>query len=246
MKRVICFDLWGTLVYSSVRRTYEDVLAEYWPRELIQETVRNLLMTDAWIRHPLSDHDGQGTLRPDHMRTTAMLLTRLWKINPPFMTPTHWDSCHWDMFDRNTTDFAELLIETARYWQWENEQVRWIHGAQEVVESLKAEGETLALVTNTTSYGDGMIDRVLELNRPSGRFFSTVFNSCEYPFAKPDPRVWECLKEHFAHMDEYWMIGNDPAIDIAVPATMGWKTILVNHMDGLMITEVPKIIEEGK
>jgi len=246
MKRVICFDLWGTLVCSSVRRTYEDVLAEYWPRKVIQETVRDLLMTETWIQHPLSEHNGQGTLRPNHLRMAAMLLTRLWKISPP-MSQVYWsDSHNWGAFDKTMTEFSELLMETAKYWQMENDLVKWIPGALEVVESLKVHGNRLALVTNTTSCGDATVDIKLNMDRPSGRFFSAVFNSCAHPFAKPDRRVWEYLTECFADMDEYWMIGNDPVIDIAVPSAMGWKTILVNHPNGVSITEVPKIIEEGK
>ena len=235
MKRVICFDLWGTLVESPVRQTYEDYLVQYWPRELIQKTVRDLLMTDAWCGHALAEHDGKGILRPDHVRTAAMLLVDAFGFLP-----------HMGCTTPSMTTFAHLLMETARRWKWENEQVKWIPGAQEVVESLKTGGDTLALVTNTTSYGDAMVDRTLEINRPRGRFFTTVFNSCAHPFAKPDRRVWEWIVGRNPNADEYWMIGNDPVIDIAVPKAMGWKTILVNHPDGVSISKVPKIITEAK
>ena len=241
MKRVICFDLWGTLVRSSVRETYEDYLAQYWPRELIQQTVRELLMTDAWIRSPLRQHDGQGILRPDHLRTAAVLLTRLLGIQPPAKM-LFLDDRNWDVFDRNTTEFAELLMETARLWKRENELVKWIPGAQEVVETLQVAGETLVLVTNTTDCGIAEVDNVLRLRG----IFPHSWASCAYPFAKPDCRVWECLMENFPNMDEYWMIGNETAMDIAVPNAMDWKTILVNHPDGMSISEVPKIIGGGK
>jgi len=241
MRRVICFDLWGTLVMSLVQRTYEDYLADYWPRELIQKTVRDLLMTDAWIRSPLRQHDGQGILRPDHLRTAAMLLTRLRSIQSPEKT-VFLNDHNWNVFDRTTTEFAELLLETVRLWKRENELVKWIPMAREVVEALKAADEKLVLVTNTTDFGIGEVDRVLRLRE----IFPHTWASCAYPFAKPDRRVWRFIMEHSPDADQYWMIGNDPITDIAVPAAMGWKTILVNHPEGVPISEVPRIIKESK
>ena len=238
MKRVICFDLWGTLVRSSIRVTYEDILAEYWPRELIQKTVRDLLMTNAWIVHPLREHDG--ILRPDHLHTAAMLLTSLWKIKPPSQ---FWSSSYdWDAFDMNTSTFARLLFQIEWHWEQENHRVHWIENAQEVLNLLKDREEELVLVTNTTSCGIGKVDLKLNLRH----FFKYTWASCAYPFAKPDRRVWECLMKQFPDMDEYWMIGNDLIMDIAAPAAMGWKTILVNHPEGVPISEVPKIIGEAK
>ncbi len=238
--RVICFDLWGTLIRSCVRVTYEDFLTQYWPRELIQNTVRDLLMTRAWIRSPLRQHDGQGILRLDHLRTASILLTRLLSIQSPSQKVFS-DDRNWDFFDRNSTEFSELLLRTAHLWQKENEYVKWAEGALNVVKALKVAGEELVLVTNTTDYGIGKVDRVL----PLGDYFPHTWASCAYPFAKPDRRVWECIVEQYPEVNEHWMIGNDPVVDIAVPATMGWKTILVNHPDGVPITDVPSIINGG-
>jgi FMN phosphatase YigB (HAD superfamily) len=241
MKRVICFDLWGTLVTSSVPETYEDYLSQYWPQELIQKTVRDLLMTNAWTRSPLREHDGQGILRPDHLRTAAMLLTRLHRIQPP-TNRCFLDSNDWDVFDRTTTEFTEMLVETARLWKRENKFVSWMHGAENLVRALPAADQELVLVTNTTDCGIAEVERVLRFRN----IFWHKWASCDYPFAKPDRRVWEYIMGQFPDMNEYWMIGNDPIMDIAVPVAMGWKTILVNHPDGVPISKVPKIIGETK
>ncbi|HBB37903.1 MAG: hypothetical protein UV82_C0010G0047 [Candidatus Magasanikbacteria bacterium GW2011_GWD2_43_18] len=245
MKRVICFDLWGTLVSSPVHNTYEDYLAEYWPRELIQETVRDLLMTSEWLNHPLvmseAGYDRSkryGTSYRDHLEMVGVILTRLWRIKPKA-----YEGCFFNggKFDLNTSIFTEVLMKAARLWYLENEKVEWIPGAEKLLKLLRASGEILGLVTNTTVCGAVMVDDKLP---DLEEYFSRCFYSSEYSFAKPSRLVWESLSAErcFQLMDEYWMIGNDPVMDIAVPAAMGWKTILVNHPDGVPITDVPKII----
>ncbi len=224
MKRVICWDLWGTLVTSSwSSRQYIDVLVENEARFLeprnrlaLEATVRGVFMTSAAKRQKAFDLAVSGREHLTYGFCASMMVG-----DDPFVAP-----------------------EVAKLWEQENEAVEWLPDAAEVLCVLKACGGKQVLVSNTTEAGWLTVNGVLGLTNHD-RFGTNVVLSCDLPVAKPDPYVWQTVQERFP-ADEYWMIGNDPVMDIAVPAAMGWKTILVNHPDGVPITEVPKIIQETK
>ena len=245
MKRIICFDLWETLIhYIGINCiTYEDVLAEHWPRETVQQVVRDLLMTNKWERHPLAEHDGCGLLRPTYRVMAHMLLSRLPVEGLVFSHEG--DNKYYDLddLDLNLVNAERLACDIEPLWERENNEVAWILGAEHVLNMLRTNENTLILVTNATSCGWGDVNLRLQITRKRGRFDSE-FVSCNHPFAKPDHRVWKWVEQQHPGANEYWMIGNDPKSDIEIPATMGWKTILVG-VKGVPLTEVPGIIDES-
>lgn len=211
MKRVICFDLWGTLVDcpSGNSTTYEDYLAEYWPRQTIQTAVRTLLMTNAWMSQSLCERKGDTVVSPTYPIMARMLIAQL---------PT---------IDR-TINRDQLALAIAPLWENDNRQAEWMMGSQALLELLTRRGDVLVLITNTTRRGWIAVDRRLAIQQR----FNDLFASCDQPFAKPDPRVWQWVMNRYSNAVEYWMIGNETKYDIAIPRTLGWKTLLVG-IDGI-------------
>lgn len=223
MKRVICFDLWGTLVdcRSGNNTTYEDSLAEYWPRKTIQTAVRTLLMTNAWMLQPLCERKGDTVLSPTYPIMARMLIAQL------------------PMIDR-AIDRDQLALAIAPLWANDNQRATWLTGAQALLELLARRGDILVLITNTTRRGWIVVNRRLGIQQR----FNDVFASCDQPFAKPDPRVWRWVMNRYANAVEYWMIGNETKYDIVVPRRLGWKTLLVGT-DGIDLACAASVFQGG-
>lgn len=219
--RVICFDLWGTLIHSCQGNgeSYLDVLVDArHSHSFLAMKVKLFLMTNAWMTSP--------GLR------TAIQEKRI----PTYLEMARALTEHLHFHDR-----PDLIASVASRWQQDNDNIEWIVGAQKTLNWVRAQPNTkLVLITNITVAGLHAAEMYLS-KKGSPRFDHCIM-SCEHPFAKPEPYIWErCMQVWEAN--EYWMIGDNPVVDLAVPKTLGWKTILVGEgKDSVRIADVPTII----
>ena len=133
--------------------------------------------------------------------------------------------------------------KVAELWSAENNAVMWLSEVKGLLLELRhAPNTELVLITNTTGMGWADVNNLLCIRKD----FNRVYISAKERAAKPDLYVWETVQRWYPEAQEFWMIGNDPIIDIAVPHAMGWKTILVNHPDGVPISEVLRIFKGDK
>lgn len=129
------------------------------------------------------------------------------------------------------------IAEAVANWARDNEHVAWFGGATELLDDLSEQGDKLVLVTNITAPAWEAVN--LRLNVACR--FDKCFLSCVAGFSKPDSRVWKYVKQSYPDANEYWMIGDNEADDLAIPSTMGWKTILTGTA-GIPLVEISRII----
>lgn len=209
MERVICFDLWHTLVEPRGGRvTYPDVFVRLGAqRDAIYPIVRDHLMGCRF------EYD-----------TMCNVL------------------CSWLDLQGSVSD----INEAARRWKRDNDSASWIPGAVTTLESLRIPGHRLVLVTNITAPAWRTVGRNLQLIGEPSSFFDCAFASCLSGICKPSVRIWKTIEGWFPNADEFYMIGDNEAEDVAVPRERGWKTILVNERSGIPIAAVPNIIMGGE
>lgn len=135
-----------------------------------------------------------------------------------------------------SSDIAEAVAN----WACDNERVAWFDGAVELLDVLREQGDKLILITNITAPAWEAVN--LRLN--VARRFDKCFLSCVAGFSKPDPRVWDYVERSYLNAREYWMIGDNEVDDLAIPSSMGWKTILTGT-EGVPLVEIPRIIHRG-
>ncbi|MFA5076596.1 MAG: HAD family hydrolase [Patescibacteria group bacterium] len=235
-KLVIGFDLFGTLIGSTYNGPkYYELLGHHargFSSEYVAAAIRGQVMQFGSINWSIDGErmwDQMDT--PDEEWYRILLRTRL-------------GAC----FDQNPNmhdlgDEDKLVgvdpEQVIRCWKAENEALAWLPGAEQTLSQVKDLG-TLVLATNITIVGRSAVYDLLPELSP---LFRRCYWSCDLPAAKPDPYVWQRIQQDYP-ADQYWMIGDNFLIDLAIPAAMGWQTILVGK-DGVPITQVPQIIKEG-
>ena len=207
MKRIICFDLWNTLVRScqGTGASYADVLVRLGANmESIYPIVREELMIS----------------QMDYMEMAVYLCRRL------NLRPTEND-----------------LLEIANNWRRDNDESEWLPDAVQLLEELRRQDNALVLITNITWPAWAAVNSKLG----AGQHFDYTFLSCCEGLSKPDQRVWQTVENVLPNFSpsERWMIGDNETDDLAVPAAMGWETILVGA-EGVPLTEVSGIIDGSK
>lgn len=96
-------------------------------------------------------------------------------------------------------------------------------GAPELLESLRARGYQLCLLTNSDKYGFECSNVVSRLPR-----FDYTFVSYQHGLAKPDTRCWESIARHFkTGYAQMLMIGDSSAEDIVPADHLGLHTMLL-------------------
>lgn len=221
VQRVICFDLFGTLLQQQTQvLTKERYISDFgWDVERIEAEIRGALMTET------SSYRFLGAMAEDRMPNYRELYSLLYERL--YIPPT--DFIHY--FD-SVPDPQQVIA----LWKKENQELEITQEAEAVIARFKNDSaNTLALLTNLTPVGREATWELCQSLK-----FDYQYVSCMNPVAKPDPYVWQSVVLEF-EADEYWMIGDDPVIDLAVPAAMGWKTILVGK-NGVELNQAPGII----
>ncbi len=96
--------------------------------------------------------------------------------------------------------------------------------ARRVLNQIKATEAEIGLISNFDVRGPHLI-RDLQL---SDLFDKSIFSS-EVGFEKPDPRIFRLSEARFGPSAERTiMVGNTVEVDLEVPDSMGWETILFN------------------
>lgn len=218
-KRLVCFDLFDTLIETTLPNngSYSSYLRKETGKSAaeVSALVCNLFMRTDRSEVPLR--------LPSYKKMSDKLTRRL--LPPPPSAAT-----------------LEIISSgVAERWKAENQTIRWINGAPETLANLRANGTTLCLATNISAIGWQEVLRTLP---KLAELFDDYMVSCFSIAAKPDPYIWERLMSIYDDSDEYWMVGDDPILDLTVSKALGWKTILVGK-NGASMSEVPNIISKG-
>ncbi|EKD33378.1 MAG: hypothetical protein ACD_76C00042G0009 [uncultured bacterium] len=133
------------------------------------------------------------------------------------------------------------LLEIANNWKRDNHESEWLQDAIQLLKVLRGQDNTLVLITNITWPAWVLVNSKLEVEQ----YFDYVFLSCCEGLSKPNPRVWQTIEDRDPDTTvAHWMIGDNEADDLSVPATIGWKTILAGTA-GAPLAEITQIIHKG-
>lgn len=134
------------------------------------------------------------------------------------------------------------VLEIADNWRRDNDESAWLPGATQLLEVLRRQDSALVLITSITWPAWISVNSELGVRQ----HFDYAFLSCYEGPSKPNQQVWQAIEKRFSDTTAVrWMIGDNEADDLAVPATMGWKTILAGGTTGVPLVEIPQIIHEG-
>jgi putative hydrolase of the HAD superfamily len=107
------------------------------------------------------------------------------------------------------------------------EAVAPFDGAVAALETLRARGVRLGLVTN----GHPDFQRRKLERHDLGRFFEAVLIEGEWGVGKPDPTIFhEALARMRARPEDAWMVGDNLEADIGGASAVGLKTVWVDHV----------------
>lgn len=124
-----------------------------------------------------------------------------------------------------TPDFARDF--GTRFHTYREEQVRFFPGAVETVETLKARGVRLALVTNGTS----LMQRAKLERFDLARLFEHVQIEEEAGFGKPEPQAYRhALETLGVAAADTWMVGDNLEWEVAGPQRLGIYAIWHDHL----------------
>lgn len=124
-----------------------------------------------------------------------------------------------------TAEFAREF--GARFHLYREEQVQCFPGAVATVETLKARGVRLALVTNGTSEAQ----RAKLVRFDLARLFEHVQIEEEAGFGKPEPQAYQhALATLGVAAHETWMVGDHLEWEVAAPQRLGIYAIWHDHL----------------
>jgi putative hydrolase of the HAD superfamily len=128
-----------------------------------------------------------------------------------------------------TPDFSREF--GARFHAYREEQAQCFPGAVATVETLKARGVRLALVTNGTS----QMQRAKLARFDLARLFEHVQIEEEAGFGKPEPQAYHhALETLGVAARDTWMVGDNLEWEVAAPQRLGIYAIWHDHLhDGL-------------
>lgn len=235
VQRVVAFDLFGTLLESSYQgpKYYELLEARGFSSEYTAAVIRGQGMNFHPMNWDMSSSRMYGECGPEDEREEYRMMIRK-RLGYSFdVPPMAYDA----LSSGATIDLKPVgTEELVDCWQAENNALKWMPGAKEVVENLKDAQTAVVIISNITAVGEWSVYGL----EPLIREFDDLFFSCNCPAVKPDPYMWKQVEMKYGSA-EYWMVGDDPLIDLVMPAAMGWKTILVGK-GGVSLVEVPEII----
>lgn len=241
IKSVIAFDLFGTLARSAYTgpKYYELLEAHGWgfSPDYVGAVIRGQAMNFSTINWDMRSRRASGIQLDEYAiarEYSALLAKRLG--NSFDMPPDAYDGMMISASALNTQNFVSPA-ELVRCWKAENDALQWIDGAQQTIASLKNAKTAVVLVTNITVVGMYAVhEKLPEISA----MFDRCYWSCEFPAAKPDPYMWQSIQREYGDA-MYWMVGDDPLIDLVMPRALGWHTILMGD-NGVSLAEVSAII----
>ncbi len=243
VKSVIAFDLFGTLAHSVYAgpKYYELLETHGWgfSSDYVGTVIRGQAMNFSTINWDMRLRRASETQLDEYAiaREYSALLAK--RLGNSFDTPPDASDGIISASAWNTQNFV-TPAELVRCWKAENDALQWIDGAQQIVASLKNAETAVVLVTNITVVGMyAVYDKLPEI----GAMFDRCYWSCEFPAAKPDPYMWQNIQDKYGDAT-YWMVGDDPLIDLVMPCALGWHTILVGN-NGVPLAAVPAIIGDA-
>jgi len=148
-----------------------------------------------------------------------------------------WDYCDSHFFHRNQKfyDFLKELIEERvsgkttfeeikKIWEETRNYVSVFPDTIDVLKKLKKKYK-LAIISNSAGEEARMALEKFGMDK----FFDYIILSCEVELAKPDPRIFQLILDHFdVNGEECVMIGDNLEADIIPARTLGMRGILVD------------------
>ena len=123
-------------------------------------------------------------------------------------------------FKRLGVEDATLVADIATSFHVNREmRMRLFDDAHHVLDTLKADGYRLCLITN----GEGPVQREKVNRFDLGHRFHHIQIEGEHPFGKPEPAAYaHALKTLGALHAEAWIVGDNLEWEVAVPKTLGF------------------------
>lgn len=117
------------------------------------------------------------------------------------------------------TDVADEMADT--FSREREERVRPFDGALQALEKMRTAGARMVMLTN----GEAVLQRAKIERFSLAQFFDAILIEGETGFGKPSEQAYQAaLSALNAAPSAVWMIGDDPAFDIAPARQMGMRT----------------------
>ncbi len=219
MQKVICFDLYNTLM-SETRKSLMEVSSGECHQEIMVSTPDYLdyFVEQYGEKYALTKDSVYEYVRNNLMcravnsfeEMTQLLFSRF-LLNEPCTT--------------RKLDSVANSVEW--YWRFGSGSAEWIEPTfPEKLVGLRNAGHKVVLVSNCTLPAWKKVRDKVE------KYFNFCFISALEGVSKPDQRVWEKIESWFPEIarDEFTMVGDNESDDLMVPRSRGWKTIHAKEM----------------
>jgi putative hydrolase of the HAD superfamily len=155
---------------------------------------------------------------------------------------TLWRGFYEVMFRELGVQDWEVLAEEFRLYCNEPNVLALNDGAHHVLETLKARGYKLAVISNW----DASLEPILATNGLK-QYFDAIFCSATFGFAKPSPKIFQAALESVnVAPQEVMHVGDHPRHDCAAAMALGIMPVLIGleaHQDFRTIRALPELLE---
>lgn len=196
--KVVCFDLWGTLIESGTLHYNRPYI------QMLLDGKKSVPTEDAaiWLQEFICRR-----LMSERFETyEAMAELLLAEFQPANISPAV---------------LAEAMRKENQSTFWLPRGVYWLNFFRELQRDRFSDELRLVLITNTT--WPGWLD--VERRHSFSRLFDKVYLSCEFGKAKPDSYVWKTAESWFPTIkpEDRLMIGDSQESDLAIPRARLWQ-----------------------
>ncbi len=123
-------------------------------------------------------------------------------------------------------DDALITGATERFHRLYSELLSLSPRAADMLESLKARGLRLGVITN----GHSVAQREKIERFGLARHFAYIGIEGELGFGKPQPRAYQCaMRALAAEPESTWMVGDSLDLDVVAPRRLGMRAVWVDH-----------------
>ena len=217
MNKVICFDLYNTLVIETNKGLMEVSSGEC--HQEVEVSIPNYL--DYFVeqfggKYALTKDGVYAYVRDNLMCRAVSSFEEMTKLLFSRFVPD--EPC--------TTRIVDSVANNVEwYWRVGSGSTEWIESSfPEKLNRLRDSGHKVVLITNCTFSAWQKIQSKVE------RYFDFCFVSSIEGFSKPDQRVWEKVESWFPERGRFTMVGDSEENDLIVPRSRGWKTIPAHDM----------------